>query len=215
MPRSPIVFDCDGVLIDSESLSWEAWRRTGELFEVEISDSDAVRLTGHTAHDVYTAIADRGRIHQSGISEDDFLASVNAMTLTLFDERLETFEDGEDSVEHLHGLGWPLAVASSSYAQRLALSLDRTGLTRFFDVTVSGDEVKKGKPAPDIYLLAAERLGVAASKCIAVEDSPAGISAAKAAGMKVVAVNRGSFEAEQIAHADVVVPRLTPAVFFG
>ena len=87
-----------------------------------------------------------------------------------------------------------------------------TALDRFFEVVVAGDEVANGKPAPDIYLAAAAGLGVDPTICVAVEDAPAGIAAGKAAGMQVVAVLRGSYSVDQLREADVVVPRLTPAV---
>ena len=137
------------------------------------------------------------------------------LTTSIFEERLETFEDGEDTVEHLERIGYRLAVASSSNAERLDLSLRITGLRPFFEAVVAGDQVANSKPAPDIYLEASAALNVDPASCVAVEDSPAGITSAKAAGMYVVAVNRGFFEPRDIAHADAVVPRLTPAVFLG
>ena len=214
MPRGPIIFDCDGVLVDSEHLSWEAWRRTAELCGVEITDEDIRRFTGHTFDTVYDALASRD---EAGAlwERATFFASLRALTATLLEERLEAFEDGEDTAEHLYRIGYRLAVASSSFAERLDLSLRVTGLRPFFEHVIAGDQVSRSKPAPDIYLAAAAALEVDPTTCVAVEDSPAGISSAKAAGMHVIAVNRGIFEAADIRHADIVVPRLMPAVFLG
>ena len=214
MARRPIIFDCDGVLVDSEPLSWEAWRRIAELCGIEITD-DAIRsLTGLTSDAVYDALEARD---QAGViwERGRFMASLRALMATILSERLETFEDGEDTAEHLHKIGYRLAVASSSHADRLDLSLRITEIRGLFEQVISGDMVERGKPAPDIYLAAADALRVDPITCTAVEDSPAGISSAKAAGMYVIAVNRGLFASADIGHADVVVPRLTPAVFLG
>jgi len=103
----------------------------------------------------------------------------------------------------------PLAVASSSSRRRLAFTLSSTGLDRFFQVVVAGNDVAEGKPAPDIFLEAARRLGFPPEECVAVEDTPAGVEAARRAGMFVVAVQRaGSMDLQR---ADRVVPSLTPA----
>ena len=108
-----------------------------------------------------------------------------------------------------------MAVASSSPRDRLDRSLAATGLREYFEFVVGGDEVEVGKPAPDLFLAAATGLGVEPETCWAVEDAPAGIAAARAAGMTVIAVERGQFGLEDLRAADLVVPRLTPAPFLG
>lgn len=208
--RGPVIFDCDGVLVDSEPLSWNAWQRCVELYGVSVTDEDIAALTGHTADAVYDELAGRGDLPPRA----ELLASVDAITSTLFTEQLESFEDAEDTADHLRQVGFRLGVASSSSASRLELSLRVTGMADLFEVTVAGDQVLHPKPAPDIYLAVADALGVDPSDCIAVEDSPAGITAGQSAGMWVIAVERG-FASEAIRHADLVVPRLTPAVFLG
>ena len=105
---------------------------------------------------------------------------------------------------------WPVAVASSAHAAVIAAALDATGLTDVFEVVVSSDEVAHGKPAPDVYLEAARRLGVDPGACLVVEDSKNGVAAARAAGMTVVLVPNHSVPpavgAEEL--ADVVIERL-------
>ncbi len=108
-----------------------------------------------------------------------------------------------------------MAVASSSPRQRLDRALAATGLRKYFEFTVAGDEVGKGKPAPDLFLAAAAGLEAEPETCFAVEDSPVGIEAARAAGMTVVAVERGQYSSEDLRWADLVVPRMTPAPFLG
>jgi HAD superfamily hydrolase (TIGR01509 family) len=102
---------------------------------------------------------------------------------------------------------WPLAIASSSNAELIDTVLRAAGLHSLFQVTVSSEEVAHGKPAPDVYLEAAARLGVGPRRCTAIEDSQAGIRSAKAAGMWVVAIPNPHFppDDEALAQADVVL----------
>jgi HAD superfamily hydrolase (TIGR01509 family) len=115
---------------------------------------------------------------------------------------------------------WPLAVASSSNPELIEVVLDAAGLHDAIPVVVSSQEVPRGKPAPDVYLEAAKRLGVDPHDCAAVEDSHNGIRSAKAAGMRVIAIPNPHFppDEEALAHADVVlrsVTELTPEVIEG
>jgi len=116
--------------------------------------------------------------------------------------------------------GWPLAVASSSNPELIEVVLRSARLEELFPVTVSSQEVARGKPAPDVYLEAAARLGVEAVRCAAVEDSHNGIRSAKAAGMRVVAIPNPHFppDDEAMAQADVVlgtIDELTPELVAG
>lgn len=200
----PIVFDCDGVLVDSEGLAWDAWAQVLSRYGISPTEEDVEMLTGRTEDDAYehfsqrTVLPDRERF-------DEELASAIADRFT---RSLEAFEDAEDTLQVLLDRGVAMAVASSSPRKRLDLALSTTGLGRFFGVTVAGDEVTRGKPSPDLFLEAARRLGVSPGECVAVEDSRAGVAAAKDAGMFVVGVQRTGV----LEDADRCVPRLTPAV---
>lgn len=207
----PIVFDCDGVLVDSESLAWTAISAAMQHFGVTVTETDRENLVGHPfeyEYEYFSRTADLPPIESVG-------AAISDEMFALFERHLEAFEDAKDTLEVLARRGVALAVASTSARDRLDVSLRSTGLADFFSVSVAGDEVPAVKPAPDLFLRAAELLGVAPETCTAVEDSPVGIAAAKAAGMRVVAVDRGDFAPEELAEADVLVPRLTPALFHG
>ncbi len=119
------------------------------------------------------------------------------------------FEDAVGAARELRRRGVPVGVASSSPRERLRRTLGRVGLLDFFDVTVSGDEVANGKPAPDMFLLAAERLGVAPEACVAIEDSPPGVASAVAAGMTTIGVMRVPGTEASLAAAHVVVDSLS------
>jgi len=197
-----VIFDLDGVLVDSESLAWDAWRAVLSPFAIEVTTIDIAAITGRTFADSYAHFAPRGLPDRAQVGD---LLDVE------IERRLESsllpFEDAFDVVEVLHDRGVPLAVATSSSRARLDISLDTAGLGDWFGATAAGDEVQRGKPAPDVYLLAAERLAVDPTTCIAVDDTQVGIDAARAAGMFVVGVQRG----ETTLVADAVVPRLIPA----
>lgn len=209
--RPPIVFDLDGVLIDSEELAWEAWRRVLADYSIAVTDNDIAELTGRTEHEAHAHFATRGRLP----AFSEFWTHIADTTYALFDERLEVYDDAVDALEFLLKRGHRVALASSSPRERVNRSLDAIGLSGRFHFVVAGDEVALGKPDPEIFLTAAIGLGVDAAACVAVEDAPSGIRAAKAAGMRVVAVERGLFPRTDLLDADVVVPRLTPAVFLN
>jgi HAD superfamily hydrolase (TIGR01509 family) len=126
------------------------------------------------------------------------------------------------AVETVRGLGarWALGVASSANAEIIELVLELAGLRACFDAVVSSEEVARGKPAPDVYLEAARRLGVAPERCVAIEDSSNGLRSAAAAGMTVIAVPNRAYppERDALALAAVVVDgvgEVTPELIAG
>lgn len=207
----PIVFDCDGVLVDSEQLAWSAWRRVLTRYDIPLTREDIALLTGRTDRDAHAHFSARGDLPDHA----SFWDELSEVTYRLFDKHLLAFEDAADTLDALHSRRAVMAVASSSPRERLDRSLAATGLRTYFVFVVGGDEVAAGKPAPDLFLAAATGLGVEPETCWAVEDAPVGIAAARAAGMTVIAVERGQYGLEDLRDADLVVPRLTPAPFLG
>jgi HAD superfamily hydrolase (TIGR01509 family) len=133
----------------------------------------------------------------------------------IYREHLPLSDGATEAVERL-AARWPLAIASSSNRPIIDLVLELAGLARFFSVTVSSEEVPRGKPAPDVYLETANRLGVDPADCTAIEDSHNGILSAKAAGMRVIAIPNPRYppSADALAAADAVlasINELTPA----
>ena len=137
------------------------------------------------------------------------------MLFALIDARLEPFADAAETLGALRARGIAVAVASSSARERLAHTLRRAGLEDAFDVSVAGDEVEHGKPAPDMFLEAARRLGVEPARCAVVEDSPPGVAAGRAAGMLTVAVARAPGHAAALGDAHRVLDRLTVAALLA
>jgi HAD superfamily hydrolase (TIGR01509 family) len=134
----------------------------------------------------------------------------------LYREQLPIIAGAREAVERL-AKHWPLGLASSSNRELIDLALDLLDVTQLFRATVSSEEVDRGKPAPDVYLEAARRLGVDPGKAAAIEDSENGIRSAKAAGMRVLAIPNRHFppSEESLAQADVVLralDELTPEI---
>ena len=181
-----VIFDCDGTLVDSEPLSRTAWERALEPYGYVHHRRRRRGFRG-------PAVPARARVlrRARGAPEaDEFWTELSAELYELIDADLEPFDDAVNAARELRARGVPVAVASSSFRDRLHRTLSRAGLLDAFDAVVAGDEVEHGKPAPDMFLLAAERLGVEPAACVVVEDSPPGVQAGLAAGMITLAVCR-------------------------
>ncbi len=181
-----VVFDCDGVLVDSEPLSEQSWATVLARYGYTPTAGDHVATRGTSSADTtayYSRLIDVPPDH-------DLLAEVDEVRRAAFVSQLEAFPDAVASVRALAGEGVPLAVASSSGRTNLDMKLAKFDLMRYFDITVAGDEVRRGKPAPDLFLAAAEGLGVASADCLAIDDTEIGADAALAAGMRAVQILR-------------------------
>ncbi|MEN8113484.1 MAG: HAD family phosphatase [Actinomycetota bacterium] len=181
-----VIWDCDGVLVDSEPLADALWGRVVGDRGYTMTDEDADACRGRNEVATYDYFAERADL----LPFDEHMAALDAIRVPLFEEHLEAFADSEDTVRALAGQGIPMAVASSSRRHALDEKLALTGLDRYFDAIAGGNEVPAAKPAPDVYLEAAKRLGIAPKACLAIEDSETGATAAVAAGMRVIMIKR-------------------------
>ena len=211
-----VVFDLDGVIVDSEQV-WDDVRE------------EYVRETGGT----YTASATRDMMGMSSVEWSRYMAdelgvpgSPQEINAEIVRRMLARYGDAPPLIDgaveavRMAAARWPLAIASSSNPELIEVVLRAAGLRELFPVTVSSQEVARGKPAPDVYLEAASRLAVEPARCVAVEDSHNGIRSAKAAGMRVVAVPNPHFPPDEdaLARADAVVrtvAELTPELLSG
>jgi HAD superfamily hydrolase (TIGR01509 family) len=179
-----VVFDLDGLLIDSEQVWDEARRalareRGGRWTETASRDMMGMSSLewSRYMHDVV------------GVPDppEEISAQVVQRLKSIYRRQVPLLDGAVEAVERL-AARWPLALASSSNRELIDLVLELTGLGQFFRATVSSEEVARGKPAPDVYLEAAQRIRADPQRCAAVEDSENGIRSAKAAGMRVVAI---------------------------
>ncbi len=179
-----VIFDLDGVLIDSEQL----WNEAKEEFVRSAGghwrDEAATAMLGMSSTEWSAYIRDSLGVN---LAPEQINAEVVRRMERMYRARLPLLPGAVDAVRAL-GAGWPLALASSSNRELIDLVLELAELADAFAVTVSSEEVPRGKPAPDVYLEAARRLGVQPARCIAIEDSGNGLRAAAAAGTAVIAV---------------------------
>lgn len=182
-----LIFDCDGVLVDSEPVSVAVLIDMLAHQGVEMTEEEAYqRFLGRSIASMTATLWE-----EYGIETDiDFLDHMRSALFERFRLELKAIEG---MAETLDRLAMPRCVASSSQPERIRYSLGLTGLLEKFEPHIfSATMVKNGKPAPDLFLHAASRMGVEPANCIVIEDSPAGILAAKAAGMCVFAFTGGS-----------------------
>jgi len=202
-----VVFDLDGVLVDTEPL----WAKVREELVVETGGR---WHPGATAEMMGMSSPEWSRyLHDDlgvPLPPDEISATVVRHMLERLAAGVELLPGAERAVGEL-AARWPLGLASSANRPVIDAVLERTGLRRHFPVTVSSEEVARGKPAPDVYLEATRRLGADPRRCAAIEDSTNGILAARAAGLHVIAVPNRTFPPTPaaLAQADLVLPTLT------
>jgi HAD superfamily hydrolase (TIGR01509 family) len=208
-----VVFDLDGVLLDSEQV-WD-----------EVREALVKERGGRWHEQAQTEMMGMSSVEWSRYMHDELdlpepPEEISAEVVRRLDEvyrkQLPLIDGAREAVERL-AARWPLGLASSSNREVIDLVLDLSGLARYFRVTVSSEEVPRGKPAPDVYLEAARGLGVPPERCAAVEDSHNGIRSAKAAGMRVIAIPNQHYPPgeEALALADVKLgspAELTPSI---
>jgi HAD superfamily hydrolase (TIGR01509 family) len=198
-----VVFDLDGVIVDSEHVWDEVRQRLAEERGGRWHDQASRDMMGMSSpewsrymHDVI------------GLQEppEEINAEVVRRLEAVYRERLPLIPGAVEAVERL-AAQWPLGLASSSNREVIDLVLEAAGLTGSFRATVSSEEVPRGKPDPDVYLEAARRLDVEPELCAAVEDSENGIRSAKAAGMRTIAIPNPRFPPAEdaLAEADLVL----------
>ncbi|MEO3388368.1 HAD family hydrolase [Mesorhizobium sp. CAU 1741] len=185
--KSLIIFDCDGVLVDSEPLAALAYERVYDKHGMRGVSADVIaQCIGMKQADIIVRIRDLTG-HLLG---EDKQGDIWAETKALFTEKLQPTHGIKGFLE---ALSVDRCVASSSSLERIHHSLDVTGLAGYFgDAIVSSSMVARGKPAPDIFLFAAGKMGAEPSRCVVIEDSPFGVEGAVAAGMVAIGFTGGS-----------------------
>lgn len=178
-----VIFDVDGVLVASGPAHAESWRRLASRRGVEISDEQFRRTFGQTSRDIIRSI------FGPQVSDEDvrrYDEEKEAIYRELVTGRVPLADGAADVLAALRHAGYRLALATSGPQENVALVLRETGLEPYFAAVVTGFDVVRGKPAPDCFLLAAERAGVDPGNCVVVEDAPVGITAARAAHMRPI-----------------------------
>ena len=178
-----VIFDCDGVLVESEALVAKVYAQELQQLGHGISaaECEALLIGKTTPHCLATLEA-----HLCTLLPSDFMLRVDAAAEALFEHEMQPIPGVETVLQHLQALNRPLCVCSNGSPQKIENSLRRCGLGQYFlPYVFSGYSVPSPKPAPDVYLLAAQRMGFLAHQCTVIEDSEVGMTAALAAQMKV------------------------------
>jgi HAD superfamily hydrolase (TIGR01509 family) len=200
-----VIFDLDGTLVDSEPNYYEAGRQVLAAYGVpDYTWSDHERFVGISTLETVAVWKDRYGLRAP---VDEILAAKNRLYLELARASTRAYPEMRIFVELLATQGVPMAVASGSSPEAIAAVLAGTGLDAHLRTSVSADAVAHGKPAPDVFLEAARRLGAAPADCVVVEDAAPGAAAAHAAGMRCIAIPYVAAQAggPEFAAADLLV----------
>jgi HAD superfamily hydrolase (TIGR01509 family) len=178
-----LIFDMDGLLVDSEPIAAIAMERFLARRMVDTDPDIYVQLLGRRLPEAMTIVK-----KWYGLEGDhaELTDEYGELRLAAIKEGLPAMPGAFEIIAWARELGIPTALATSSMRSHADVGVAAAGITGLFTVEATGDEVEHGKPAPDLFLLAAERLGVAPARCLVFEDAPAGVQAGKAAGMEVV-----------------------------
>jgi HAD superfamily hydrolase (TIGR01509 family) len=202
MRYNAVIFDCDGVLVDSETLSCTATADTMNAWGIKTDLQEVKRFIGKSKREFFKYFEARDGIR---IDVEPVNQAIVARYMEMAD-RLRPMPGVKDVLHKLSGLKIPVAVASSGNHTQIRFSLGKTGLLPYFKVVCSAFDVPRGKPDPDLFLYAADRLQTAPDRCVVVEDSVYGITAGKRAGMLTIGYASSFPEAElRKAGADLVI----------
>jgi HAD superfamily hydrolase (TIGR01509 family) len=199
-----VIFDMDGVIVDSEPYSIQALLDILRQYGVEPTEDDLRRSYGRRVRDDFIDY-----FFRYGVTADvdSAIAHKHARYYHLAAGHLQPFPGVMPLLGRLRARGYRMALASSGDRVKVAFGMQALELNGTFEAIVSGDDVPHSKPDPAIYLTAAQRLGVSPTECIAIEDAPAGVEAVKRAGMRCIAVTN-SVTREQLHRADLIVDSL-------
>jgi sugar-phosphatase len=198
------VFDLDGTLVLTEERNRVVWRRFFTAYGIAVDERLTAHVTGRRGLD---ALAELSHLFP-GRDPNELLEEVLAHEAAADLPPVIPVAGAPQLVRRLHRAGVPLAVVTSALPEHVATRLADVDLLDVFDTVVTGRDVTAGKPDPEGFRLACERLAVPAASGVGFEDSPAGVAAVKAAGMRCVAVTT-TFPREVLADADLVVEDLT------
>ena len=195
------IFDLDGVIVDTARLHYQAWRELAQKLGFDFSEKDNERLKGVSRMRSLEILLEIGGIKASEEEKLRMAEEKNQryreLVMQLTPE--DMLPGAKDFLDRARELGLKLALASAS--KNTPLILERIGLNSFFDAVVDGNHVKKAKPEPEVFLVAAQDLGVEPQKCVVFEDAIAGVEAAHRGGMKALGIG----DKNVLSEADLVV----------
>lgn len=205
--RKAFIFDMDGVIIDSEPLHSRVKMETFAHFGLPFDEGDLAQYMGRTSVDIFSDVLKKE--HRTDVSVQEIVNYKHAHYLELaVGGALEAIPGSLELIARLRAAGVPLALATSSWRRVVDAILVQFDLTEAFASVISGSELPKSKPDPAIYRLSAEALGVEPRKCVVLEDTAAGVAAAKGAGMYCIGFRSPHSGVQDLSRADEIVDDL-------
>jgi HAD superfamily hydrolase (TIGR01509 family) len=210
LPIEALIFDLDGLLVDSEPLAEVAMieflQRYGQVRRAEVMG----KLLGRRLPEAIAIVADAYELPEP---VENLVREYDEMRLEALRGRVQPMPGARQIIEFGKQAGLKMALATSGLRSHADVSLGETGLAGNFDAEATGDDVTRGKPEPDLFLLAAERIGVEPARCVVFEDAPPGVAAATAAGMRSICIPNATSQILDFPVAPTVVfPDLTAAI---
>src|SRR3972149_6153742 len=193
------IFDMDGVLIDTYHAHYQSWLCMAQREGLTFTEAEFAPTFGQTSREIIAHFWAHGRYNDAEIAAMD--AEKEATFREIIAKDFPAMPGVNKLLNDLHATGWKLAVGSSGPPENVQMALDRLGKRDIFDAIVTGMDVTRGKPDPQVFLLAAQRLGVPPSRCAVIEDAPAGVAAANAAGMTSVGLMSTGRTLDDVAEA--------------
>lgn len=204
--RLAVIFDMDGVLIDSYRAHFESWRIVAIEEGLQITEEQFSSTFGRTSREIIAALWGDRTPGDDRIKELD--ERKEAAFRELIRDNFPIMPGAPELLDALHAAGFGVGIGSSGPPENVFLTVEKLARRHVFGAIVTGKDVTRGKPDPQVFLLAAERLNVPPTRCAVVEDAPPGIEAAHRAGMKAVGLASTGRTPEMLSQADLVVKSL-------
>lgn len=209
-----VIFDVDGVLIDSYAPHFQSWRTVTREYGIDYSEAMFARGFGRTSREIIAGDWNLPDLSPEDISRID--EEKEAAFRQIVADDFPRMPGATSLIRRLWEEGFAVAVGSSGPAKNVALAVERLEITAYLSASVTGDDVTRGKPDPQIFLRAAEKLGVSPERCAVVEDAPAGIEAAHRAGMACVGFPSTGRTPADVQPAELIIKELadlSPRIF--
>ena len=202
--RLGVIFDLDGVLLDSYEIHYQCWRSIAEKYSLTVTERDFDSLFGRRGSEIVR------QVWGEDLTEEQ-IVTIHRQKQALYRERLQgNFPENDGAIQLIDSLtaeGFILGIGSSAPPENVEMSLNGLNRAKSFKAIVTGNDVARGKPDPQVFLLAAQRMGVEPLDCAVIEDAPAGIEAALAGGMTAIAL-AGTAPPQSLTMAHLVVTSL-------
>lgn len=208
-----VIFDVDGVLVDSYQAHYQGWLRAGERWGFTITESEFAKTFGRTSREVIVDTFGMTSLTDAEIKQLD--EEKEALYRELVASSFPGMDGAAELLDALHAAGFGMAVGSSGPPPNVDVVLDQLKRRHYFGAIVTGADVVRGKPDPQVFLLGAQRLNVPPQRCVVIEDAPAGIAAARNAGMKSIGFASTGRTWDELAAADFRIKglrELSPAL---